>query len=56
MAFGYGMRMQRILLAALVPIGCFLLTSCGTVGQPRVKDTNPDILHDSGGRGPRRKR
>jgi N-acetylmuramoyl-L-alanine amidase len=38
-AFGYGMQMRRSLLGALVAIVCVLLTSCGTVGQPQVKDT-----------------
>jgi len=31
--------MRRILLGALIPIGCVLLASCGTVSQTQVKNT-----------------
>jgi N-acetylmuramoyl-L-alanine amidase len=38
-AFGYEVRMLRILRHALIPASCWLLASCGSVPQARVQDT-----------------
>ena len=38
-AFSYGVRMRRILRYVLIPATCWLLASCSSVPQGRVKDT-----------------
>jgi N-acetylmuramoyl-L-alanine amidase len=38
-AFSYGVRMRRILRFVLIPATCWLLASCSSVPQARVKDT-----------------